>query len=128
MNTLNITGRLTATPESKATGSGIQIAKFFLAVDEFVKGEKRANFFEVTAFGKVAEFICSYVNKGDKVAVMGSIRQERWEDKDGGKHSKVVVLCKQLEPMVKRASAEAGTSAEPEEAFAGVGLDDDLPF
>ena len=83
MNKAILIGRLTRNPETKMLESGTVISKFSLAVNRrFVKqGEERqADFINITAWGKTAEFVQKYFNKGLQVAIIGRIETRSWQD------------------------------------------------
>jgi single-strand DNA-binding protein len=57
-------------------------AKLSIAVDR--KGrEKETDFFDAVAFGKNADFACTYLKKGQLVGVVGSLRMRQYTAKDG---------------------------------------------
>lgn len=91
-------GRLTSDPELRSTPQGKQVAGFTIAVDRQQstqkEGEPTTDFFDVTAWEKLAELVSQHLSKGSKVLVEGRLRQDSWEDKDTGKkRSKVVVVA-----------------------------------
>ena len=89
MNKFQFMGRLTRDPEVRYTsGNNTQVTTFSLAVNRrFVAqgGERQADFFNVTAFGKTAEFCAKYFKKGQQVLVEGRIQNRTWEDTNGQK-------------------------------------------
>lgn len=99
LNHVIITGNLTADPEIRATGSGMLVAKFTVAVNEFYKGEKQSHFFNVTAFGKTAEVLRDWTKKGSSIGVDGRLTQNRWETKEGQKRSMVEIVANRIELM-----------------------------
>jgi single-strand DNA-binding protein len=82
MNQFIITGRLTKDPEVKYTSTQTAMANIVVAVDEYVKGEKKTNFPRISVYGSEAENLALYSGKGLKIAVMGRIRTGQYE-KDG---------------------------------------------
>ena len=48
------------------------------------------------AWGKTAELIEKYVNKGKEVGVEGKLTSRSWDDKDGNKHYITEVVCNEL--------------------------------
>lgn len=92
-----LSGNLTADPNVSASASGLYISRFTVAVNEYRKQEKSTSFFECTAFGKTAEFMQNYLKKGNKVVLEGRLNQQRWENQEGEKRSKIVVLVDRLE-------------------------------
>lgn len=114
MNVWTGTGRLTRTPEVKYAGSkNTCFANFGLAVRKkyHAEGEAEADFFEVRAMGKTAEFVEKYLNKGMKIEVHGRLEQNTWTTKEGEKRSNVRILAEEIEFGESKASAEANASA-----------------
>lgn len=88
MNKVVLIGRLTRDPELKFIPStGTAVTTFTLAVDRAMKkeGQQEADFINCVAFGKRAETIVTYLNKGRLIAVSGSIRTGSYDAKDGTK-------------------------------------------
>ena len=101
LNSVVLVGRLTRDPELKYTPSGTAILGFDLAVNRSVKkGDSwtdEASFFNCTLFGKQAESVSKYMEKGKQVAISGELTQDRWEDKEGRKNSRVKIICNSLQ-------------------------------
>lgn len=89
MNKFEFLGRLTKDPEVRYTsGNNTQVTTFTIAVNRrFVAqgAERQADFFNLTAFGKTAEFCSKYFKKGQQVLVAGRIQNRTWEDQNGQK-------------------------------------------
>lgn len=86
MNKVILIGRLTADPEITITqrkGDELTIAKYTLAVDRITNGEKTADFIRCVAFGKLGELADTYLKKGMKIAVTGSIKTGSYTRDDG---------------------------------------------
>ena len=85
MNNVILIGRITAKPELQYTPqSQTAVTKFTIAVDRPAKdGKKEADFIRVTAFGRRAESICRYMDKGRQIAVQGRIQTGSYKDRDG---------------------------------------------
>lgn len=93
INQVILMGRLTRDPEQRTTTSGKTIASFSLAVDRGGQDDQ-ADFFDVTAWEKLAELVVQYLGKGRRVLVQGRLRQDSWDDKETGKkRSKVEVVA-----------------------------------
>lgn len=82
MNKVILTGRLTAKPELNYTQSQMAVTKFTIAVDRFSK-DKGADFIRVTVFGRQAENVCRYMDKGRMIAVEGSLQTGSYKGRDG---------------------------------------------
>lgn len=93
VNQAILLGRLTADPELRSTSNGKQVTSFTLAVDKMANQEG-ADFFEVTAWDKLAELLRDYTKKGSKILVIGRLSQQTWEDKEtGSKRSKIILVA-----------------------------------
>lgn len=93
INQVILMGRLTRDPEQRTTSTGKTIASFSLAVDRGGQDDQ-ADFFDVTAWEKLAELVVQYLGKGRRVLVQGRLRQDSWDDKETGKkRSKVEVVA-----------------------------------
>ena len=129
-------GRLTADPELRATPQGTPVCSFTLAVNRsFAKqGEQQADFLDIVAWGKTAEFVSKYFSKGQLVAVAGRIQSRMWEDKQGNKRKSVEIVAEEVHFAEPKRQSNGQTSAQGEQfGNAGqfepyVGPDSDLPF
>lgn len=89
MNKLILIGNLTDYVEVKSYGKGKNagsVANFNIAVNRDYKdedGEYPTDFFRLTCFGKRAEFLEEYTEKGCKIAVTCQLRNNNYEDEDG---------------------------------------------
>lgn len=99
-NIVSINGRLVREAELKYASSGTAILNFSIAVNRSVKkGDKwedEASFFDCTFFGKMAESVKKYLEKGKQVSIIGELVQNRWE-KDGEKRSRVGIIVNKLQ-------------------------------
>ena len=87
MNKCYFTGRTTKDVEVRYTAGEKQTAvgKFSLAVDTGYGDNKKANFFNMTAWGKTAEAMEKNVRKGMKIVVECEANQNSYTDKNGNK-------------------------------------------
>ncbi len=89
MNKFQFMGRLTKDPETRMTpNTNTQVTTFSIAVNRRFadpNGERKADFFNLTAFGKLAEFCSKYYSKGQQVLVEGRIQNRSWDDQNGQK-------------------------------------------
>lgn len=84
LNRIVLAGRLTKDVELRKLANGMAVASFNLASDELSKnadGSKKVIFIEVSLFGKSAENVAKYVQKGSLVAVDGRITQRKYTNK-----------------------------------------------
>jgi len=86
LNQVNLQGRITKELEPKYLGNGTAVLNFTIAVDRNFKnrdGERETDFINASAFGKRAETIAQYFNKGEGIIVSGNIQTRTYEDNDG---------------------------------------------
>lgn len=113
VNTVVLVGRLVRDAELKYTNSGLAICEFAVAInnrrkqgDEWVE---EAHFFDVTLFGRQGEAIQRFMTKGKQVGIEGSLRQDRWQDRESGQNrSKVVVIANNVMLLGGRDDAGGG--------------------
>lgn len=120
LNSVLVEGNLTRDPELKYTTGGTAICALSVACNRYYKKgddlQKEVSFFDVTAFGRLAEICAEYLKKGRGVRVHGRLKQERWE-KDGQARSKVLVVAEHVEfkPAAKPVDAEVPEEQAPAE-------------
>lgn len=90
LNKVQIAGRLGRDPDIKTTPNGTVIGRLNVATNNVYKdktGEKKqtTTWHTIIFFGKVAETIAKYFQKGQEIYVEGRIETRSWE-KDGQKH------------------------------------------
>ena len=82
MNKIELLGRLTKDLEIRYTQNNTPVASFSLAVNRrFAKeGEQQADFINIVAWNKTAEFCGKYFKKGSQIALSGRIQTRTYED------------------------------------------------
>lgn len=89
MNKFQFMGRLTKDPENRVTpNTNTAVTTFSIAVNRRFadqNGERKTDFFNLTAYGKLAEFCAKYYRKGQQVLVEGRIQNRSWDDQNGQK-------------------------------------------
>lgn len=87
-------GRITKDLEKETTPSGVSKLKFTIAVEDDYKpkdGDRKTSFIDCVAWRHTADFLEKYSGKGRNICVVGKLDQNKWEDKDGNKRSKLEV-------------------------------------
>ena len=133
MNNVSLIGRLTADPELKHTQSDLAYTRFSIAVDrQFTKQgeEKQADFINITAWRKTAEFICKYFSKGQRIALNGHIQTGSYTDKDGNKRTSFDVVADNVEfcEAKKQSSNSGNANSNNPDIYVDMPEDEDLPF
>jgi single-strand DNA-binding protein len=96
-NKVILMGNLTRDPDLRVTPKGISVCQFSLAINSTYRDregnpKEEVTFVDVDSFGKQADVIAKHMAKGRPLLVEGRLKQDTWEDKDGGKRSKLKVV------------------------------------
>lgn len=87
MNNINLIGYITKEVELKISPSGVSHASFTIAVKRQFKdkqtGEYQSDFINCKIFGKSAEFLTNYTNKGSQIGVQGSLQTGKYTNNEG---------------------------------------------
>ncbi len=97
LNSVSLAGNLTSDPETKDLPAG-KVVNFGIAVNRRWKGkdgvpQEETTFVDVAAWSKTGEFIAKYFKKGRGIYIEGRLKLDQWQDKDGGKRSKLTVVA-----------------------------------
>ena len=125
MNKTIMTGRLTKDVEIRTTASDTKVAQFTLAVERPTSKdkEKQSDFFNIVAWGKLAELCGNYVKKGMKILVEGRFQVRNYDDKDGKRVYVTELFADNIEFLEKKEESE-----KPKESDFTPVDDSDLPF
>lgn len=99
LNIVAIMGRLVADPELRTTTNGTNVCTFRIACERSYtpKGQQRqADFVDIVAWGKTAEFICKFFRKGSMIAIDGSLQTRHYQGKDGSNRTAVEVVASNI--------------------------------
>jgi single-strand DNA-binding protein len=94
MNQINISGNLTDSIELRHFDKN-SVSKFTIAVNNERSDNKETAFIPVEVWNQ--EHLAKFLDKGSKVLVTGSVKQERWETKNGEKRNRIVVVGRNVE-------------------------------
>ena len=100
MNRIILIGNLTKDPELSETQSGVAVCKFSLAVRRAranAEGNHETDFFPCTAWRGLAETICRYVRKGDKLGVVGEVQFRKYQDRQGVERIATDVVVQEID-------------------------------
>jgi single-strand DNA-binding protein len=126
LNKVMIIGRLGRDPEMRYTPSGRPVTTFSVATSRTwntSEGERRTEteWFNVVAWGSLAEICKQFLNKGQQVYVEGRLQTRHWEDAEGNKHSVTEIVANEMIMLGDR--REVNNAAEP-----GADEEDEFPF
>lgn len=138
LNKVMIIGHLGRDPEMRYTPSGRPVTTFTVATSRSwntVDGERHqeTEWFNVVAWGNLAEICKQYLTKGQQVYVEGRLQTRHWEDKEGVKHSSVEIVSNEMMMLGDRRDGASGniekhTSEASEEAEPTATDEDEFPF
>lgn len=121
---VSIIGNITRDPELRFTAKGDAVANFSVAVNERVKDgdewvEGDTSFYDVTAWRYLGEGATEALRKGDRVVVVGKMKIEKYETRDGEKRSKTMITADEVGKSVRLRKPKGDSPAAP--------IDDDIP-
>lgn len=137
-NKVILMGNLTRDPEVRFTREGAPVGTFTLAINNRYRQENETRddvtFVDIVTFGKQADLVKNYLEKGSPVLVEGRLQQRRWEQ-EGQKRSKIEVIAQTITFVGgPRKSGGTGGANLPEEepgfqAYSPEsGSEGDIPF
>ncbi len=123
LNKAFVLGNVTKDPEVRAMPSGQQVVNFSIATNRFYTdqaGQKKqdAEFHNIVAFGKLADTISKYVNKGSLILIEGRIKTRNWDNSAGVKQYKTEIIAEnlQLGPRMQGGTSTGGQYQKPYQA------------
>ncbi|OUX09678.1 MAG: single-stranded DNA-binding protein [Gammaproteobacteria bacterium TMED242] len=142
VNKVILVGNLGQKPEMRYTATQAAVANISIATTESWKdkesGEMRdkTEWHRVVYFGKLAEIVEKYLDKGSSVYIEGKLQTRKWQDKSGADRWTTEIVGNELTMLGSRAANSNNApmqSNESESPFpqddSGPGLtDDDIPF
>lgn len=130
MNKAELIGRTTKEVELTTTTSGVNVAKFTLAVQRKFKtadGEYESDFINVVAWRNTADFIQKYVKKGDRIGIVGSIQTRTYDAQDGTKRYVTEVVADEVDLLSPKEKTEEQEEKPKEDTKLNID-DGTLPF
>ncbi|MEO8778402.1 MAG: single-stranded DNA-binding protein [Rhodanobacter sp.] len=105
VNKVIIVGNLGADPDVRQTGSGTSITTLSVATSESwtdkQSGEKqeRTEWHRVKMFGRLAEIAGEYLKKGRQVYIEGSLRTDKYTDKQGVEKFSTDIIANEMQML-----------------------------
>ena len=143
MTQVTIIGNLVADPELKFTNTGKAVASFTVAESKRVKGadgtwtDGDAVFWRVSLWDSPAENMTESLHKGQRVIVVGEVKQRSFETQQGEKRTVMEVTATEVGPSLKWSTANVEKTGaakakpapdDPWNAAPTAGGDDVAPF
>jgi len=131
LNNVVISGNMTKNPEVRVLSdreTPVSVANFTIANNEPKKDGKTA-FVRVTAFGRTAEIVGEYLTKGQPVIVVGSLKQNSFENAAGQKVYYSYILADNVQMFPKNGNQNGSSQhQEPVVDTANYVDENDIPF
>jgi len=142
VNKVILVGNLGQKPEMRYTATQSAVANLSVATTESWKdketGEMRdkTEWHKVVYFGKLAEIVEKYLDKGSKVYVEGKLQTRKWQDKSGADRWTTEIVGNELTMLDSRSGSQQNEFNQDDNSSMGMndsqdagGLtDDDIPF
>ncbi len=117
LNRVLLAGNLTRDPQVRFFANERAVADFGLAINRRTKsadGQQKdeTTFVDCEAWGRDAELIGQYCQKGKAIFIEGRLRLDTWDDKkDGSKRSKLKVVVERFQFVDSGRTGQAGAPA-----------------
>ena len=135
MNKVYLIGNLTRDPEVSETSTGVPYCRFSIAViRNFTNadGNREADFFNIIVWRGQAEPCGRFLKKGSKIALVGSLQNRSYEDKDGVKRTVTDIVASEVEFLTTNRAEDEEQEVKPVKkerlSLQPVDSDNDLPF
>ena len=146
VNKVILVGTCGKDPETRYMPSGGAVSSISVATNESWKdkqtGEKqeRTEWHNITFFGRLAEIAGEYLKKGSQVYIEGSLRTEKWQDKQGQDRYTTKIIASEMQMLGSRTGGTSDWSSQqpaqnsspaqtaPASAPPSDDFDDDVPF
>ena len=132
LNKVILVGRLTRDPESKVIPSGQSLVTFGMATGRFFtdkSGEKQqqTEFHNIVAFGRLADIVSQYLNKGSLVLIEGRLQTRTWQDSSGNQRSRTEIIAQSLQLGPRTAGKETPPAASQQKEEKEESASQDVP-
>lgn len=129
MNKVFLVGNLTADPIPKQTSTGKTLVNFSVACNDNIQGKDHTNFFNCVAWNQQANYLASYVKKGDTVAIDGRLNKRSYVNKEGRNVNVIEIVVDSLKTIVKRSKqADQEEMVSVNDSFATKIIDTEADF
>lgn len=126
MNSITVIGNVGRQPEGlKYTGGGLAVLNFSVADTRGKDDQKKTSWYDVVAFGDLAESVVEAIGKGDRIIVAGRLQVEDYEKKDGTKGKRVEIIADEIAKSVR---VRKGAVDQLKQTFNATEVQDEEPF
>ena len=121
INSIVLEGNLVKAAELSRFNDGTAFCRFTIANNESYK-DQSGNWQDITSYfdcqikGNYAESMAKHLLKGRRVTVAGRLKQSRWTDENGGKHSAVFIKVQDISPAPLKPNGQQ-EAPEPQQNY-----------
>ena len=117
INKAMVFGNLTRDPEVRALPSGMNVCSFSIATNRVFKDrdgkkQEQTDYHNVVVFGRQADTVSQYLQKGSSAFVEGRMQTRSWEGKDGEKKYRTEIVADRVQ-FGPRSSGSGARSTTP---------------
>ena len=122
VNKVILVGNLGVAPEVRYTPSGTAVANVSVATSSSWRDKQsgemvdKTEWHRVVFFGRLAEIVGEYLNKGSKIYLEGSLRTRKWQDKNGMDRYTTEIVASEMHMLDSKSSAPAMANNDYPEA------------
>ena len=114
LNKVLIYGNLTRDPELKSLPSGTAVTNFSVATNRKYKDkdgnmQEEVEFHNIVVFGRQAETVAQYLNKGSGILVEGRLKTRSWDADDGTKRYRTEIIADRTQFGPKKGAGDGGS-------------------
>jgi single-strand DNA-binding protein len=135
MNKIILIGNLGRDPEMAYSPSGTAVTKFSLAVSKRLpqsptgeRSQDDTDWFNITAFNKLAETCNNYLRKGQKVYVEGRLSVRKYNDREGVQRTSLDVVINEMEMLTPKNAQQSSSGGNFLSDDGGLGDLEEHPF
>ncbi len=117
LNKVMLIGNLGADPETRYTAGGAAITNVRIATSEQWKdkssgeNQERTEWHRIVFFGRLAEIAAEYLRKGSQIYVEGSIRTNKWQNKEGVDQYTTEIIASEMQMLGSRGGSGGSASS-----------------
>jgi len=129
MNKVFLVGNLTADPVVKTTATGKTLVNFSVACNDNFQGKEHTNFFPCVAWNNQANYLATYVKKGETVAIDGRLNRRSYVDKTGKNVYVTEITVDNIKTIARKAKAtEDNNLVSVDDSFATKIVEEPIDF
>ena len=127
-NKIILVGRLVRDVEIKQIPSRKSVARFSLAVNEGYGEKQSVSFINCQAWEKLAETLNKYTSKGNRILIVGRLKQDSWQNAEGVKVNSTYVVCESVQFLENKKDGNSESVYKNQDVHNEPGNEEDIPF